>query len=102
LLDDCSDEAIVVTNRLGVEVSKASLLEEEGRSANVDIVGEGRIPIPSPSDLSINIRNGVEVIAARIGVKCKSEFVNFVPPVSVGTGDFDVGVVHRPQCTERI
>jgi hypothetical protein len=82
---DRSDKAIVVTSRLGVKVSKAPLLEEQGCSAHVDVVGERRVTVPCLAYLLINTRDGVEVTVSAVGVVGECELIDLGPPAGVGT-----------------
>lgn len=100
--EDCSNKAIIVTNGFSVEVSKAPLFKEQSGSADLEIIGESCVMVPSLPYTHVDSRHEVEVTVSVIGVVSESEFIDFSPPPSVGTRDFDIGVLHWPDCTEKI
>ena len=67
-------------------MSKASLLEEEGRSANFNFNGERRVPIPILADLLTNSRHGVDVTASGIGVVVRANSFTSVHQLASGPG----------------
>lgn len=99
---DCSNKAIIVTNWFSVEVSKAALLKEQGGSADLEIIGESCVMLPCLSYMLIDPSHDVKVSVSDIGVVSESEFIDLGPPPCVGTRDFDIGVLHWPDCTEKI
>lgn len=100
--EDCSNKAIIVSSGLSVEVSKTALLEKQGGSADIEIIGESRVTVPRLAYLLIDTRHNVKVTVSVIRVIGKSEFVDRGPPSSVGSRDFDIGVVHWPNCTDQM
>lgn len=94
LSEDRSNKAIIVTYGLSVQVSKASLLEDQGRSADVEIIGESRVTVPCLPHPIINTRYAVEATVSVVGVVGQREFIDRRPPASVGTWHFDTGVLH--------
>jgi len=75
-------------------VSKAPLLKEQGGSAYVEITRESRVMVPCLPHPFIDIRYEVESAVSIIGVVGKREFIDRRPPRSLGTWDFDAGVLH--------
>jgi rRNA maturation protein Rpf1 len=100
--EDCSNKAVIVTNRFRVEASKAALFEEQGGAADIEIIGECRVRVSRLAYLLIDTRHDVEVAFSVISVIGKGEFIDRGPPTSVGTWDIAIGVVHRPSSTDQI
>jgi hypothetical protein len=75
-------------------VSKAPLLKEQGGSAYIEITRESRVMVPYLPHPFINIRDEFESDVSVVGVVGKREFIDRRPPGSLGTWNFDSGVLH--------